>query len=87
MAPLKSDRLLLTDRPVQSLVWRYPEFFQMLLELKLTDETLVPGQPLDLQWRLYQAAEGVDGVAHARIFVDGQLVREHANVPISDGQQ
>lgn len=81
----KADGLtLVSDRPTQSLVWRFPDLFQLLLEIKLSDDTLVPGQPLELQWRLNE--RHVDGVVHARIFIDGHLVREHADVPIASAQ-
>lgn len=82
----KADGLTLVgDRPTHSLIWRFPDLFQLLLEVKLGDDTLVPGQPLELQWRLNES--GIDGVSHARIFIDGHLVREHPDVPVSSAQK
>ena len=44
----KADGLThVRDRPTQSLVWKFPDLFQLLLEVKLAEDALVPGQPLE----------------------------------------
>jgi hypothetical protein len=62
---------------------RFRSYLVAALEIK-ADSSIVPGQPIALQWRLNTWPAAADGTVNVRIFIDGHLIREHADVSASE---